>query len=63
MIPKDKAIAALSEINKLRHEWNERMSYYNELTQKDEIVKTVYHVCKKELTSAIERAYEILNSD
>lgn len=69
MISKDKAIAALSEINKLRHIWNQSIG------PSEERCKTAPHMlhalgfrdgviaCHVNLTAAIELAYEILNKD
>lgn len=68
MIPKDKAIAALSEINKLRHELNQTIvggkRIYKDWIPVDndrrfrEGLLSAY--CK--LTESIERAFEILNN-
>ena len=60
-IDRDKAIAALSEINKLRHELNEKILSYQENDYEDEIEKGVCLGIRKNLTAALERAYEILN--
>lgn len=66
IIPKDKAIAALSEINKLRHEWNQKT--VAPMTKKSFGIfrevesRSVIRSCAIELASAIERAYEILNN-
>ena len=69
MIPRDKAIAALSEINKLRHVWNQSIG------PSEERCKTAPYMlhalgfrdgviaCHENLSRAIERAYEILNKE
>lgn len=61
MIPRDKAIAALSEINQLRHQWELLILDADENTLEEQVEKAVYQICKKNLSTAIERAYAILN--